>query len=109
MWIMDDYQYNGKSVWRRFWTEYSSHYGASLMLRTDIIFRLHGLLFPSFVKNLKKVSLFSLFLRIFWEFLKPFDSFRIFSAKKLRNNFAGNLEGARLSDGVTSIVAIDFG
>ena len=24
---VDDYQYNPKSVWRRFWTEYSSHYG----------------------------------------------------------------------------------
>ena len=24
---VDDYEYNPKSVWRRLWTEYSSHYG----------------------------------------------------------------------------------
>ena len=49
----------------------------------------------------------SFILGISW----PFDSIWEFSESRLGRIIfcAGNLEGARLSDGVTSIVAIDFG
>ena len=74
------------------------------MLQTDIIFRLQGLLFPHYIFQIKQCSQKEKNKILSENF--PY-TYNILGC--IMFDFPGNLEGAQLSDGVTSIVAIDFG